>query len=73
MRKIVVNSDICNGRPTFEGTRITVQTILEFLGAGDSHADILRAYPALSEEDLLEALRFSGRLLGHHFIVREVA
>jgi len=73
MRKIVINPDVCNGQPTFEGTRITAQTVLEFLGAGDSAQDIVRKYPALCEEDIREALRFSSRLMRHHFVVRDVA
>jgi uncharacterized protein (DUF433 family) len=73
MRKIVISPDVCNGQPTFEGTRITAQTVLEFLGAGDSAKDIVRQYPALSEEDILEAVRFSSRLMRHHFVVRDVA
>lgn len=73
MRKIVINPDVCNGQPAFEGTRITAQTILEFLGAGDSPEEIVRQYPALTEEDVREAVRFSSRLMRHHFVVREVA
>ena len=33
--RIVINPDICNGRPVVRGTRIAVQTVLEFLAAGD--------------------------------------
>ena len=33
---ISISPDICNGRPVISGTRIAVQTILEFLGAGDA-------------------------------------
>ena len=73
MRKIVINPDVCNGQPVFEGTRITVQTILEFLGAGDSPEAIVAEYPSLSKDDILEALRFSSRLMSHHFVVREFA
>jgi uncharacterized protein (DUF433 family) len=73
MRKIVINPDICNGQPTFEGTRISVQTVLEFLGAGDSPDDVVREYPVLSLEDVREALRFSSRLMRHHYVVRDVA
>ena len=40
--RIVIDPKICNGRPVIRGTRITVQTILEFLGAGDSIDDVLR-------------------------------
>ena len=34
--RIVIDPNICNGRPTVRGTRITAQTVLEFLAAGDS-------------------------------------
>lgn len=73
MRKIVIDPDVCNGRPIFDGTRITVQSVLAFLGAGDSPEDVIREYPALSLEDVREALRYSSRLMQHHFVVRHVA
>ncbi len=73
MRKIVISPDVCNGQPTFEGTRISVQTVLEFLGAGDSPEDVVKEYPNLSIEDVREALRYSSRLMRHHFVVRDVA
>jgi uncharacterized protein (DUF433 family) len=43
---IVINPEICNGRPVVRGTRITAQTVLEFLAAGHSVADALEAYHA---------------------------
>jgi uncharacterized protein (DUF433 family) len=49
--RIVIDPDICNGRPVVSGTRITAQTILEFLAAGDSTEDVLAEYPALTRED----------------------
>jgi uncharacterized protein (DUF433 family) len=55
-RRIVIDPNICCGRPTLRGTRITVQTVLEFLGAGDSIEEILDAYPTLSREDVLACL-----------------
>lgn len=73
MKSIIVDPDICNGQPVIQGTRITVQTILEFLGAGDSIEDVLEEYPALSREDVLECLRFSSELMKHRFSHQEVA
>jgi uncharacterized protein (DUF433 family) len=57
--RIVINLPICNGLPVISDTRITVQTILEFLGAGDSIDDILAEYPTLTRDDILAALRYS--------------
>ena len=56
MDRIEINPDICNGKPVIRGTRITVQTILEFLGAGDSIEEVLEGYPTLHREDILAAL-----------------
>lgn len=71
--RITIDPTICNGRPTIRGTRITVQTILEFLGAGDSIDDLLIAYPSLKREDILASLRYSSRLMGNHFKLEQVA
>lgn len=73
MRKIVVDPNLCNGKPTIEGTRITAQTVLEFLSAGDSVDDVLDEYPTLTRDDVLACLAYSARLLKHHFSVQAVA
>ena len=72
MNHIIVDPDICNGKPVIKGTRITVQTVLEFLAAGDSIEDVLEEYPSLSRQDVLECMRFSSELLKHHFVLQEV-
>jgi uncharacterized protein (DUF433 family) len=71
--RIVINPEICNGRPVIAGTRITVQTILEFLGAGDSIEDVLAEYPTLTREDILASLRYSSQLIGNRFTLEKVA
>jgi uncharacterized protein (DUF433 family) len=38
--RITIDEKICNGKPVIKGTRITVQSILEFLALGDSPWDI---------------------------------
>jgi uncharacterized protein (DUF433 family) len=73
MSRIIINPDICNGLPTIEGTRITAQTILEFLSAGDSIEDVLDEYPTLKREDVLACLALSSSLMKHHYSLKEVA
>jgi uncharacterized protein (DUF433 family) len=73
MERIEINPDICNGKPVIKGTRITVQTILEFLGAGDSIEEVLEGYPSLTRDDVLAALQYSSRLMGNHYTVQKVA
>lgn len=73
MRKIIIHPDICNGQPVIEGTRITVQTVLEFLSAGDSIEEVLAEYPSLTREDVLACLAYSARLMKHHYSIQAVA
>ncbi len=61
------------GHGTALGTRIAVQTVLEFLGAGDEIADVLEEYPSLTREDVLACLRYSSRLMSNHFTLQNVA
>jgi uncharacterized protein (DUF433 family) len=65
--RIVIQPDVCNGRPVVRDTRVSVQTVLEFLGAGDSPEEILREYPSLTREDVLACIRYSSRLMANQF------
>lgn len=58
LERIVVDESICNGKPTVKGTRITANTVLEFLSAGDTIEDIIAEYPSLTREDILACLKF---------------
>jgi uncharacterized protein (DUF433 family) len=58
LTRITLNPSICNGKPTIRGKRITVQTILEFLSAGDTEKEILTQYPGLEEDDIKACLKF---------------
>ena len=61
--KILIDADICNGKPTIREQRITVQTILEFLRAGESNEEILKQYPTLTQEDIQTCLAFTIQLM----------
>ena len=67
--RISIEPDICNGRPVIRGTRITVQTVLEFLAAGDSIEDVLEEYPTLTRADVQACLDYASRLMGNRFSV----
>ena len=48
------------GKPIVKGTRITVELILEKLGAGDTMKQILDAHPRLTREGIQAALAFAA-------------
>ncbi|MDX1606650.1 MAG: DUF433 domain-containing protein [Candidatus Competibacterales bacterium] len=71
--RITIDPTVCNGRPTIRGKRITVQTVLEYLAAGDSEAEILDQYPGLEPEDIRACLQFAIRLMSQHYSLNHVA
>jgi uncharacterized protein (DUF433 family) len=71
--RITIDPAVCNGRPVIRGTRITAQTILEFLGAGDSIEDVLEEYSSLTREDILACIQYSSRLMANHFRLEPVS
>ena len=70
---ITIDPDICNGKPVVRGKRITVQTVLEFLSAGDSAEEILEQYPSLTREDIQACLEFAKDLMARKYVVQPVA
>ena len=71
--RITIHPDICNSRPIIANTRITVQTVMEFLGAGDSIEEVLEEYSCLKREDIYACMQFAAKLMANHYEVRKVA
>jgi uncharacterized protein (DUF433 family) len=51
---------ICGGETVFRGTRVLLRVILADLAAGNSVAEILKDFPALSEEHVRAAIAFAA-------------
>ena len=58
-KNIISNPDICNGKPTIKGTRITVQTVMSFVLAGDTGEDVLEGYPRIRLDDIKTCKEFT--------------
>jgi len=71
--RVTIDPALCNGKPTIRGKRITVQTILELLGAGENNEEILRQYPSLKNEDITACLLFASQLMSHKYMLKETA
>jgi len=71
--RITVDPDLCNGRPTIRGLRITVETVLGYLGAGDSREEILQQYPSLEDADIDACVRFAADMMAHRYRLERVA
>jgi len=61
LKRIIVDPDICSGKPTVRGTRIMVSNILGML-AGDYSIDrILKSYTELTRLDVISAVEYASR------------
>ncbi|MEE9364546.1 MAG: DUF433 domain-containing protein [Cellulophaga sp.] len=70
---ITIDPDLCNGKPTIRGKRITVQTVVEFLSMGETEDEILKQYPTLEKNDIHACLVFASKLMGHKYTLQEIA
>jgi uncharacterized protein (DUF433 family) len=58
--RIVCTPGIVSGKPRIKGTRVTVGTVLGQLAAGHSIDDVLRDFPYIQREDVLQALQYAA-------------
>ncbi|SEK54406.1 DUF433 domain-containing protein [Parapedobacter koreensis] len=69
--RIYIDPEICGGKPIIRDKRITVQTVMEFLSAGESSEEILKHYPSLEPEDIMACLRYATALMEHSFVIKQ--
>lgn len=62
LNRITVDPEVCLGQPTIRGMRITVSIILKQLAGGMAVKDVLKAYPELEEEDIVQSMKYAAWL-----------
>ena len=48
--------EVMGGTPVFAGTRVPVQTLLDYLEAGDSIDEFLAGFPSVSRKQVIQFL-----------------
>ncbi|WP_376792656.1 DUF433 domain-containing protein [Thermoflexus sp.] len=61
--RIVVDPQICHGKPCVRGTRIPVSVILDNLAEGLTPEEIVAEYPPLTLEDVQAAIAYAADLV----------
>ena len=62
MNFIEFKANVMMGKPVIAGTRITVECVLERLGAGETIEQIVAEHPRLTRESVLGAVEFAARV-----------
>lgn len=50
------NPEVMGGTPVFRGTRVPVQTLIDYLEAGDSISDFLEGFPTVTKTQVVAFL-----------------
>lgn len=67
--RIVVDREICSGKPYIRGTRIMVKNILGMISGGYSMDRILETYPELTQEDVAAALDYARQVIDEEKVI----
>lgn len=60
---ITTSPDRLSGTPVFAGTRVPVQTLVDYLEAGDSLDEFLADFPSVSREHAIAVLELAKSAL----------
>ena len=60
LKRITIDPEVCHGKPTIRGMRYPVDSILEYLAAGDSIEDLLTEFKDLEREDILACFAYAS-------------
>jgi uncharacterized protein (DUF433 family) len=58
MKRKIISTDpkVMGGTPCFAGTRVPVQTLMDYLEAGDSIDDFLEGFPTVKRAQVIDFL-----------------
>ena len=54
---VSISKDVMGGTPVFTGSRVPIQTLIDFLTAGDTIDDFIEGFPTVSREQVVEYLK----------------
>jgi uncharacterized protein (DUF433 family) len=60
---ISISTEIMGGTPVFIGTRVPIQTLFDYLEAGESIDDFLDGFPTVSREQIIALLEEAKKQL----------
>ncbi len=72
MQKIInVNPNILGGTPVFQGTRVPVKNLIDYLEGGETIDDFLKGFPSVTKEQVLELLKIAGKVITSDKFIHE--
>ena len=60
---ITIDKEILGGQPVFNGTRVPVESLFDYLEAGISLSNFLDNFPSVSKQQAISVLEIANKLL----------
>jgi uncharacterized protein (DUF433 family) len=67
--QIVINPQVCGGRPIIAGTRMRVSDILDMLAEGVAVDEIIADFPYVSRDQVKACLQYAARAFDHPVVL----
>ena len=67
-QRIISNSTILGGKPVIQGTRISVEFILELIASGMTVKEIVEEYPQLKSADIKAAIQCASKAVAKEYV-----
>jgi len=64
LERIVIDPQVCHGKPTIRGLRYPVEVILQLMSSGMTIDEILDDYEDLEYDDIMATLLYASKLAG---------
>jgi uncharacterized protein (DUF433 family) len=58
---VTASKDVMGGTLVFAGTRVPIQTLIDYLKAGETINDFLKGFPTVTQEQITAFLEEAGR------------
>jgi uncharacterized protein (DUF433 family) len=59
---VSISPDVMSGTPVFPGTRVPVQTLLDYIEGGDTIDSFLKGFPTVSRAQVIAFLEHAAKL-----------
>jgi len=68
---INIDNDILGGTPVFNGTRVPIKILFDYLEGEETLEDFLENYPTVTKEQTLQIIHLAGELLNSSKYISE--
>ncbi|MFN5619931.1 MAG: DUF433 domain-containing protein [Flavobacteriales bacterium] len=67
---ISVSAEVMNNQAVFKGSRVTIETLFDYLESGETVETFLSEFPSVSREQAMAVIEIASKLLSSRNIIK---